>query len=91
MSTYALIGPELDPTYFVLDADDEFFALIYPEFLVIREGYEDLDELEMAALGQGSNTAVWVLTISKPKHQQQAQASAASAICSGLKLKPPTL
>ncbi|RIJ32590.1 amidohydrolase family protein [Henriciella mobilis] len=44
VSTYALIGPELDPTYFVLDADDEFFALISPEFLVIREGYEDLDE-----------------------------------------------
>ncbi|WP_084397800.1 amidohydrolase family protein [Henriciella aquimarina] len=41
---YALIGPELDPTYFVLDADNDFLAMISPEFLVAREGYEGEDK-----------------------------------------------
>ena len=44
LTSYALIGPDLDPTYFALDGDDEFFAVMSPEFAVIREGHEALDE-----------------------------------------------
>ncbi|WP_084418163.1 amidohydrolase family protein [Henriciella litoralis] len=44
-TAYALIGPELDPTYFVMDDSDEsFLGLITPEFLIIREGFEGNDE-----------------------------------------------
>ncbi|MEQ9316398.1 MAG: amidohydrolase, partial [Henriciella sp.] len=44
VTSYALIGPELDPTYFVMDEDNTFFALISPEFLIVRDGYEGNDE-----------------------------------------------
>ena len=44
VTTYALIGPELDPSYFALDEEQEFFALLTPEFLVIRDGYAELDK-----------------------------------------------
>ena len=44
VTAYALIGPELDPSYFLMDDEEEFFALISPEFLVVREGYESEDE-----------------------------------------------
>ncbi len=43
-ASYALIGPELDPSYFVLDEADDFLALISPEFLIVREGYEGEDQ-----------------------------------------------
>lgn len=44
VTSYALIGPELDPTYFVLDGTGDFIALITPEFLIVEEGYEGEDE-----------------------------------------------
>ncbi|MGB3627691.1 MAG: amidohydrolase family protein [Henriciella sp.] len=44
VTSYALIGPEIDPTYFILDADNDLFALISPEFLVVRDGFEGADE-----------------------------------------------
>ena len=43
VTAYALIGPELDPTYFLLDDEDALFAQISPEFLIVREGFEDED------------------------------------------------
>lgn len=43
-TSYALIGPELDPAYFVLDAEDDFLAMISPGFIVVREGYEGEDK-----------------------------------------------
>ncbi|MEM5516583.1 amidohydrolase family protein [Henriciella sp. AS95] len=43
VTSYALIGPELDPTYFLLDDQDDLFALISPEFLIVKEGYESED------------------------------------------------
>lgn len=44
VSTYALSGADLNPDYFILDADDAFFAYITPEFIVIRKGYEAEEE-----------------------------------------------
>jgi imidazolonepropionase-like amidohydrolase len=42
--SYALSGIELNPTYFLLDENDDFFALITPRFAIIRSGYEAEDE-----------------------------------------------
>ncbi|MEQ8558824.1 MAG: amidohydrolase family protein [Henriciella sp.] len=43
-TSYALIGTELDPTYFVMDGEEEFVGLISPEFLIVREGLEAHDK-----------------------------------------------
>lgn len=40
VNAYALSGTELDPTYFLLDADQAFFGLLTPRFVVVRTGYE---------------------------------------------------
>ena len=43
---YGLVGPELDPTYFLMDASgEEYLGIITPEFLIIREGLESHDEM----------------------------------------------
>ncbi|QYJ01263.1 amidohydrolase family protein [Thalassovita mediterranea] len=43
---YGLIGPELDPTYFLMDASGEdYLGIISPEFLIIKEGFEGNDEM----------------------------------------------
>ncbi len=40
LKTYALTGVDLDPTYFILDEKEQFFAMIDSKFIIIREGYE---------------------------------------------------
>ncbi|GJL91799.1 amidohydrolase family protein [Hyphococcus sp.] len=40
VTTYAISGADLDPDYFILDADKKFFAYITPRFITIRKGYE---------------------------------------------------
>ncbi len=40
LKTYALSGVDLDPTYFIMDEKDHFFAMIDSKFIIIREGYE---------------------------------------------------
>jgi len=40
LKSYALSGAGLNPTYFILDEDDAFFAFITPRFIVIRSGFE---------------------------------------------------
>jgi imidazolonepropionase-like amidohydrolase len=42
-TAYALTGESLDPTYFLMDENDAFFAVISPRFLIIRKGYEAAD------------------------------------------------
>jgi len=44
VTSYALSGVDLNPTYFLLDQDDAFFAYISPRFAIIRSGYEAEDE-----------------------------------------------
>src|SRR5690606_13047778 len=51
LKTYALSGVDLDPTYFILDEKEQFFAMIAPTFIIIREGYES-EEKEMRMLAE---------------------------------------
>ena len=44
VTSYALSGIDLNPTYFLLDEQEDFFAYITPRFAVIRSGYESEDE-----------------------------------------------
>ncbi|WP_421802493.1 amidohydrolase family protein [Flagellimonas sp.] len=40
LTTYALSGAEMNPSYFIMDENKEFFAAISPRYIVIRDGYE---------------------------------------------------
>lgn len=40
LKSYALSGADLNPTYFILDDNDQFFAQISPSYIVIRSGFE---------------------------------------------------
>lgn len=44
LTTYALSGINLNPSYFALDSSGEFLANMSPSFAVIREGYESVEE-----------------------------------------------
>ncbi len=44
VTAYALSGIDINPTYFLLDQNDAFFAFISPRFTIIRNGYEAVDE-----------------------------------------------
>lgn len=44
VTSYALSGIDINPTYFLLDENDDFFAFISPRFAIIRSGYEAGDE-----------------------------------------------
>ncbi len=44
VSTYALSGIDLNPTYFLLDDAGAFFAVMSPRFAIVREGFEAEDE-----------------------------------------------
>lgn len=40
LTTYALSGAEMNPSYFIMDESNKFFAAISPRYIVIRDGYE---------------------------------------------------
>lgn len=40
LTTYALSGAEMNPSYFIMDDSDRFFAYISPRYIVVRDGYE---------------------------------------------------
>jgi len=44
VTSYALSGIDLNPTYFLLDDEDAFFAFVTPRFAIIRSGYEAEDQ-----------------------------------------------
>lgn len=44
LKTFALSGVDLDPTYFILDEKDQFFAVIASRFIIIRSGYESVEK-----------------------------------------------
>ncbi|MDX2418318.1 MAG: amidohydrolase family protein [Xanthomonadales bacterium] len=44
VTSYALSGIDLNPTYFLLDDQHAFFAFITPRFAIIRSGFEAEDE-----------------------------------------------
>jgi len=51
LKTYALSGIGLNPSYFILDEKDHFFALISPKFIIIRSGFES-EEKDMRMLAE---------------------------------------
>lgn len=55
LTTYALSGADLNPSYFILDADQRFFAAITPRFIMIREGYENVEK-DMRELAENYST-----------------------------------
>jgi len=44
VTAYALSGIDINPTYFLLDESDDFFAVMSPRFAIVRHGYESEDE-----------------------------------------------
>ena len=51
LKTYALSGVGLNPSYFILDEKDQFFALISPKYIIIRSGFES-EEKTMRMLAE---------------------------------------
>ena len=44
LKSYAMTGAGLNPTYFILDQSNSFFAFITPRLIVIRSGFESEEE-----------------------------------------------
>jgi hypothetical protein len=44
LTSYAMTGADLNPTYFILDENQLLFALITPRIIIIRTGFEDEKE-----------------------------------------------
>lgn len=44
VTSYALTGIDLNPTYFLLDQEEAFFAYITPRFAIVRSGFEAEEE-----------------------------------------------
>jgi len=44
VTAYALSGIDINPTYFLLDENDDFFAVMNPRFAILRQGFEAEDE-----------------------------------------------
>ncbi|WP_286263996.1 amidohydrolase family protein [Thalassotalea atypica] len=44
LTSYAISGADLNPSYFILDENHHLFAYIHPSFAVVRDGYEAHDE-----------------------------------------------
>lgn len=43
-TAYALVGDDVDPTYFLVDAGGDLFAFMSPRFVIVREGYEGAED-----------------------------------------------
>ena len=43
-TAYALVGDDVDPTYFLVDGEGDLFALMSPRFVIVRAGYEEADD-----------------------------------------------
>lgn len=44
LTTYALSGADLNPSYFIADSDQRLFAVISPSFVIVREGFESKEK-----------------------------------------------
>ena len=51
LTTYAISGAEMNPSYFIMDDSNRFFAYISPRYIVVREGYE-AEEKELRELAE---------------------------------------
>uniref|UniRef100_UPI00359483FD amidohydrolase family protein n=1 Tax=Pricia sp. TaxID=2268138 RepID=UPI00359483FD len=55
LTTYAMSGADLNPSYFIADNDQRLFAVISPSFVIVREGFEG-QEKELRAYAEKYST-----------------------------------
>lgn len=55
LTTYAMSGADLNPSYFIADNDQRLFAVISPSFVIVREGFES-KEKELRAYAEKYST-----------------------------------
>ena len=70
LTTYALAGVDLDPEYFILDSEQQFFAYISPRFIVIKQGFED-SEAKLRALAAKYSTERFEAIQAKYAHRYE--------------------
>jgi hypothetical protein len=70
LTTYALAGVDLEPEYFILDSEQQFFAYISPRFIVIKTGFED-SEAELRALAAKYSTERFEAIQAKYAHRYE--------------------
>jgi len=55
LTTYAMSGADMNPSYFIADSDQRLFAVISPRFVIVREGFE-AHEKELRAYSEKYST-----------------------------------
>lgn len=55
LTTYAMSGADLNPSYLIADNDHRLFAVISPSFVIVREGFEE-KEKELRAYAEKYST-----------------------------------
>tara|TARA_R110000868_G_scaffold301150_3_gene561583 strand:+ start:396 stop:2450 length:2055 start_codon:yes stop_codon:yes gene_type:complete len=70
LTTYALAGVDLDPEYFILDSEQQFFAYISPRFIVIKQGFEG-SEAKLRALAAKYSTERFEAIQAKYAHRYE--------------------
>lgn len=55
LTTYAMSGADLNPSYFIADNNQRLFAVISPSFVIVREGFEK-QEKELRAYAEKYST-----------------------------------
>ncbi len=68
VTAYAVGGIDTSPSYIALDADGALFASMTPEFVVVREGYEQ-DEAKLRAYAEKLSTQRYVEIQEKTAHR----------------------
>jgi imidazolonepropionase-like amidohydrolase len=67
LTTYALSGADLNPSYFIADSQQRLFAVISPRFIIVREGFE-AKEKELRAYAEKYSTERFELLQKKYAH-----------------------
>ncbi|SFZ93333.1 hypothetical protein SAMN05428642_10373 [Flaviramulus basaltis] len=55
LTTYAISGADLNPSYFISDSNQRLFAVISPSFVIVRKGFE-VKEKELRAYAEKYST-----------------------------------
>ena len=55
LTTYAISGADLNPSYFIADSEQRLFAVISPSFIIVRKGFES-KEKELRAYAEKYST-----------------------------------
>jgi len=55
LTTYAMSGADMNPSYFIADDEQRLFAVISPSFIIVRKGFEE-QEKELRAYAEKYST-----------------------------------